>query len=49
MEPRRYLSSDVYFDSPEWRVFDIWAVQQGYWPLEYILQRAHQDLDDGPF
>jgi hypothetical protein len=40
LEPQDYLRDDIYFSTTEWPIFDVWAVQQGYWPIDAILARA---------
>jgi hypothetical protein len=46
LEPQDYLRKDVYFSITEWAIFDLWAVQQGYWTIEATLENAvgrHKD------
>lgn len=35
-----YLGKDIYFSTSEWPIFDLWAVQQGYWPIDAVLARV---------
>ncbi len=40
LEPQDYLAKDVYFSLTEWPIFDLWAVQQGYWTIDAALAKA---------